>query len=222
MLSTRRSPARARSSSATGRSSWRPRRSCSVLGGTAHLVRVTTSALAELPDSVLIRRFLRGEEAAFRALYGRHTPRLRMIVWRLLGAARRDEVDDVVQETWLAGCRGIHRYAGDAKFSSWLTTIGIRTAYSRFSRCSDAETELFDDLPAPSGPGPASVIDLERALSRLPDHQRAVVVLHDVEGFTHDEIAQQLGIAAGTARAMLSRARSALRRSLNDGVSHVG
>jgi RNA polymerase sigma-70 factor (ECF subfamily) len=56
----------------------------------------------------------------------------------------------------------------------------------------------------------------------LPDHQRVVVVLHDVEGFTHEEIGKQLGIATGTAKATLSRARAALRRMLNDGVSHVG
>jgi RNA polymerase sigma-70 factor (ECF subfamily) len=145
-----------------------------------------------------------------------------MIVVRLLGAARRDEVDDVVQETWLAACRGIHRYAGDAKFSSWLTTIGIRAAYSRFGRSDELETTLFDEIPAPSGAGPASVIDLERALSRLPDHQRVVVVLHDVEGFTHEEIGRHLGIAAGTAKATLSRARAALRVLLTDGVTHVG
>ena len=177
--------------------------------------------LSELTDAALIGRFLGGDEAAFRELYLRHTPRLRMIIMRLLGAARRDEVDDVVQETWLAGCRGIHRFAGDAKFSSWLTTIGIRTTYARFARTLDVESDLFDEIPAP-GVAPGSVIDLERALSLLPDHQRVVVVLHDVEGYTHEEIAKQLGIASGTAKATLSRARSALRRMLNDGVSHVG
>ena len=83
-------------------------------------------------DAALIRRFLAGDEGAFRTLYQRHTPRLRMIVLRLLGP-RRSEVDDVMQETWLAGCRGIHRYNGDAQFASWLTTIGIRTAYRRFN-----------------------------------------------------------------------------------------
>ena len=177
---------------------------------------------SELTDSALIVRFLGGDEAAFRELYLRHTPRLRMIIMRLLGAARRDELDDVVQETWLAGCRSIHRYVGDAKFSSWLTTIGIRTAYSRFARTLDVESDLFDEIPAPSGASPGSVIDLERALALLPDRQRVVVVLHDVEGYTHQEIAEQLGIASGTAKATLSRARSALRRMLNDGVSHVG
>ena len=145
-----------------------------------------------------------------------------MIVVRLLGVARSDEVDDVVQETWLAGCRGIHRYAGEAQFSSWLTTIGIRATYARFSRSGDVETELLDELPAPPDGGPATAIDLERALSRLPDHQRVVVVLHDVEGFTHEEIARHLGVATGTAKATLSRARATLRRLLNDGVSHVG
>jgi RNA polymerase sigma-70 factor (ECF subfamily) len=178
--------------------------------------------LSDLTDAALIGRFLGGDEAAFRELYLRHTPRLRMIVLRLLGASRRDEVDDVVQETWLAGSRGIHRYAGDAKFASWLTTIGIRTAYSRFARAIDVESDLFDEIPAPQGSAPASVIDLERALSLLPDHQRVVVVLHDVEGYTHQEIAEQLGIASGTAKATLSRARSALRRMLNEGMSHVG
>ena len=83
-------------------------------------------------------------------------------------------------------------------------------------------TMVADEIPAPVGAGPASVIDLERALSLLPDHQRIVVVLHDVEGYKHEEIAKQLGIASGTAKATLSRARSALRRMLNDGVSHVG
>jgi RNA polymerase sigma-70 factor, ECF subfamily len=178
--------------------------------------------LSELTDATLIGRFLRGDEAAFRELHLRHTPRLRMIVMRLLGAARRDEVDDVVQETWLAGCRGIHRFAGDAKFSSWLTTIGIRTTYTRFARMPDVESDLFDEIPAPVGAELVSVLDLERALSLLPDHQRVVVVLHDVEGYTHEEIARQLGIASGTAKATLSRARSVLRRMLNDGVSHVG
>jgi RNA polymerase sigma-70 factor (ECF subfamily) len=145
-----------------------------------------------------------------------------MIVVRLLGPRRGDEVDDVMQETWLACCRGVHRFAGGAQFASWLTTIGIRTAYSRFARSTDAEIALFDDLVAVTEDGPATAIDLERALGQLADHQRLVVVLHDVEGFTHEEIGKQRGIATGTAKATLSRARAALRRLLNDGVSHVG
>lgn len=178
-------------------------------------------SLTELTDVALISRFLAGDERAFRELYGRHTPRLRMIVMRMLGASRQSEIDDVVQEAWLGACRGIQRYAGNAKFGSWLTTIGIRAAYSRFATSPNAELVLDDDVPAIQSP-PGSTIDLERALSQLPDHYRAVVVLHDVEGFTHEEIGRQLGIATGTAKATLSRARATLRRWLNDGVTHVG
>jgi RNA polymerase sigma-70 factor (ECF subfamily) len=65
------------------------------------------------------------------------------------------------------------------------------------------------------------MIDLERALAALPDHQRVVVVLHDIEGFTHEEIGEQLGVATGTSKATLSRARHALRLSLNEGASHA-
>jgi len=195
---------------------------CNPFARSPHLGDVTLHPRpSDLSDAALISRFLGGDERAFRTLYVRHTPRLRMVVVRLLGAGRGDQVDDVVQETWLAACRGLHRYAGDAKFASWLTTIGIRTTYARFARSGEVETELFDELPAPAGAGPASVIDLERALSHLPDHQRVVVVLHDVEGFTHEEIARHLGIATGTSKATLSRARAVLRRLLNDGVSHV-
>jgi RNA polymerase sigma-70 factor (ECF subfamily) len=173
----------------------------------------------ELPDGALIRRFLDGDERAFRMLYERHTPRLKMTLVRLLGA-RRQEVEDLVQDTWLAGCRGLHGYRGDAKFSTWLTSIGVRTTLNHLTRGGDRETEMLGEYPALSGGGPATVIDLERALAALPDHQRMVVVLHDVEGFTHDEIGEQLGMASGTSKATLSRARHALRLALSEGVTN--
>lgn len=175
---------------------------------------------AEPPDTTLIRRFLNGDERAFKDLYERHTPRLTMTVRRLLGTVGPD-VDDVVQDAWLAACRGMHSYRGDAKFSSWLTSIGARTAYALLARRHSRETDLRDDVPEPRGDSPASAIDLERALAALPDHQRVVVVLHDVEGFTHEEIAEQLGMAAGTSKSTLSRARRALRESLTSGVSNA-
>jgi RNA polymerase sigma-70 factor (ECF subfamily) len=176
--------------------------------------------MAELPDSVLIHRFLDGDEGAFRTLYHRHTPRLRMIVARLLGANAAD-VDDLVQETWFKGCRGIHGFNGDAKFSTWLTSIGIRTVYSRFAKNGNGHEPLFDEIPAEEPAEPGIAVDLERALALLPNHQRMVVVLHDVEGFTHHEIGRQLGIATGTSKATLHRARTALRRLLNGGVTHA-
>jgi RNA polymerase sigma-70 factor (ECF subfamily) len=175
--------------------------------------------LPELSDLALIRRFLDGDERAFRALYERHTPRLRMLVQRLLGRDRH-ELDDVVQETWIAASRGLHAYRGDAKFGTWLSAIGVRIAFNRLPRVPRDDAELSDDLSSPPEQ-PLTVIDLERAIAALPDHQRVVVVLHDVEGFTHEEIAEQLGIAAGTSKGTLSRARQALRRALTEGVTNA-
>jgi RNA polymerase sigma-70 factor (ECF subfamily) len=168
------------------------------------------------PDSGLIRRFLEGDEQSFRLLYRRHSPRLRAIIARLLGT-RRSDTDDVLQETWLAACRALHQYRGDARFGTWLTTIGIRTARARLL-VRPMTAVLEEDLPSTGSADAPETIDLERALARLPDHQRLVLVLHDVEGFTHDEIAAQLGVAPGTSKVTLSRARQAMRRLLNDGV----
>ena len=182
---------------------------------------VTPSATMEsLSDSVLIRRFLDGDEGAFRSLYDRHTPRLRMVIARLLGQ-RADELDDLVQDAWLRGCRGIHGFNGDAQFSTWLTSIGIRVVYSRFAKVARPEDELGDDVADHRRVEPGIMIDLERAIALLPDHQRAVVVMHDIEGFTHQEIGRQLHIAPGTSKATLSRARCKLRMLLSGGMAHA-
>jgi RNA polymerase sigma-70 factor (ECF subfamily) len=172
------------------------------------------------PDATLVRRFLDGDERAFHALYHRHTPRLRMLIQRLLGRDRH-ELDDLVQEVWIAASRGAHAFRGDAALFTWLASIGIRMTRARLSLVPRNEGELTDDIPSPPDGAPATVIDLERAIAALPDHQRVVVVLHDVEGFTHDEIAEQLGIAIGTSKATLSRARHALRRALTEGVPNA-
>lgn len=166
---------------------------------------------SDLPDTALIGRFLDGDERAFRLLYRRHTPRLRVVVARLLGADA--DADDVVQESWLAACRTLHSYRGDARFGTWLTTIGIRAVGRRLALAEPRAESLQVELEAPVAGGD---IDLERALALLPDHQRAVIVLHDVEGFTHEEIAKHLGFATGTSKGTLSRARAAMRRLLGE------
>jgi RNA polymerase sigma factor (sigma-70 family) len=178
---------------------------------------VTTLAKpSDLSDAALISRFLRGDEISFRALYQRHTPRLRMLVLRLL--ARNDaEADDVVQETWLAGCRGLRRFKGDATFATWLSTIAVRIARHRLRTAQPDDEESAEFVADPTPESPGIRIDLERAIARLPDHQRAIIVLHDVEGFTHAEIADQLGIPTGTSKVTLSRARATLRRLLTEG-----
>ena len=133
---------------------------------------------------MLIRRFLDGDERSFRALYQRHTPRLRAIVMRLLGA-RKQETEDTLQDTWLAAARGIHTFRGDARFSTWLTTIAIRAARTRLFTGDVAFVDFVDETHGTIEQPNVMRIDLERAIERLADHQRLVLVLFDIEGFTH-------------------------------------
>ena len=187
---------------------------------------------ADPSDEILIRRFIRGDEQAFRELYRRHTPRLRMMVLRLLGY-RDADADDVLQDTWLAGCRALPGFRGDARFDTWLTTIAIRTAKRRLARVLDApeinETTIAQDgradfaivASASRGcvSGPDVAVDAERVLQRLSDRSRIVFTLHYLEGFSHEDIARELGIAAGTSRAILSRGLAQLRAHYA-GVTH--
>ena len=164
-------------------------------------------------DGVLIRRFLDGDERAFRLLYRRHAPRLRMLVLRLVRYQDAD-ADDVLQDAWLAACRALRDFRGDARFDSWLSTIALRIARRRMGRLFyDADSTDDMDLAVDTGdraPLDAS-IDAERALRLLPDRSRIVFTLHHMEGFSHDEIARELGIAPGTSRAIVSRALAQLR-----------
>jgi RNA polymerase sigma-70 factor (ECF subfamily) len=163
-------------------------------------------------DRVLIDGFLRGDELAFRALYRRHAPRLRMLILRLLGS-RRSAADDLLQDAWVAACRGLGQYRGDAQFSTWLSAIAIRLVRRHLQWTIDAAA-LEDGEPSDHAASCVERLEVEQALARLTDAQRAVVVLHDIEGYTHEEIAASLGIAAGTSRSLLTRARRALRALL--------
>jgi RNA polymerase sigma-70 factor (ECF subfamily) len=141
-----------------------------------------------------------------------------MTLLRLLGP-RGADIDDVVQDSWVAASRGIHGFQGNAKFSTWLTSIGIRATLAHLARHREQELDLAD-APADDA-SPDAGVDVERLLRLLPEQQRIVVVLHDIEGFTHEEIALQLDIAPGTSKSTLSRARAALRMALSQGVSNA-
>ncbi len=168
---------------------------------------------AQATDRQLALEFLEGSEAAFRLLYRRHTPRLRALVLRLLGASP-DEADDVVQETWLRASAALDRFRWEAALSTWLCGIAVRVAREVLRRGRRWDTEeTVEQLPAPGG-YPGDGIDVERAVAALPARQRAVLVLHDLEGYTHEEIGELLGIVAGTSNSQLAHARETLRGSL--------
>lgn len=169
-----------------------------------------------VPDHALAQALLlRGDERAFRELYSRHTPRLFQFVLRIVGGAEHD-AEDVVQETWIRATEALPTFRWEAAFGTWLTGIGLNVARGLLRKQGRWELPMEPATPEPFRPPPSDGdrIDLERAIALLAAGQRTVLVLHDVEGYSHDEIAERLGIAPGTSKSQLSHARRALRRML--------
>jgi RNA polymerase sigma-70 factor (ECF subfamily) len=167
-------------------------------------------------DRELAEQVLAGDELAFRQLYRRHTPRLYLFVLRVLGGAEAD-AEDVVQETWLKASDALGRFRWEASFGSWLTSIGLnvaREAMRRRGRRNEEEWTDAVDRPAPEPLERVEVMDLERAIRALPDGYRTVLLLHDVEGYRHEEIAERLGVSVGTSKSQLFHARRAMRTAL--------
>jgi RNA polymerase sigma factor (sigma-70 family) len=166
----------------------------------------------ELADAILYY----SEERAFRELYRRHTPRLLGFVGRLLGRSDA-EAEDAIQEIWLRVCRSLDRFRWESNFSTWLLGIGLNVVRDEIRRGARSIEIGMEDFPDP--PAQASFnderIDLERSIEILPDGYRMVLVLHDVEGMKHEEIAQRLDITVGTSKSQLSKARRALRGLLD-------
>ena len=179
-------------------------------------------------DRQLAARVLEGDEIAFRTLYRRHTPRLWPVVLRLLGGpAGRAEAEDAVQETWIRAVEALDGFRWESAFSTWLTGIGLNCAREllrKRARRSETSTDgLLELLEGDSPPDTERRLELEDAIAELPDGYRTVLVLHDLEGYTHPEIADRMGIAVGTSRSQLYHARRAVRQLLEpagEGSSH--
>jgi RNA polymerase sigma-70 factor (ECF subfamily) len=174
--------------------------------------------LAETTDRDLANALLRdGDEDAFRELYARHTGRLYQFVLRMLAGAEV-EAEDVVQETWLRAVERLDGFRWESQLSTWLTGIGINLCRDRLrkrGREVDAKEGTVTPVVAPAVH--EERIDLERAIALLPAGYREVLILHDVEGFTHGEIGERLGIAEGTSKSQLFFARRTMRRLLGTG-----
>ena len=159
----------------------------------------------ELLDRVLQRR----EEEAFRILYGRHSAPVYGLLCRLAG--RNSDASDLLQETWLRAVRHLSLFRGQSAFHTWLTGIALN-CYREWRRRHSRAPGL-DDLD--TRPGLTRAADemaaVTQILAALPPEHREVIVLHDVEGFTHEEIAAALEIEPGTSKTRLSRARRAFR-----------
>lgn len=182
-----------------------------------------------MTEQELLQQARAGDEGAMHALYNRYAPRVYAVVRRIAG----DDglADDWAQEAWIRAFRALPGFRGEAAFSTWLHRVAVNSALQgkRASRRHEEREEPLAVLPGAIGADgtqdPTVLrIALERALDRLPPGMRQVLVLHDVEGFTHDEIGDMLGIAAGTSKSQLSKARAKMRvmlRAAGTGVEGV-
>ena len=185
-------------------------------------VEMRVQAVVPTTDQILAERILGvGDESAFRELYGRHTPRLYQFVLRVMGGDELD-AEDVVQDTWIRATRSLGGFRWESRFETWLTGIGLNLCRNRLrqgGRWDDLDEDTLRKVEVSPG---EDRIDLERAIGLLPAGCRAVLVLHDIEGFKHAEIAEQLGVSEGTSKSQLWSARRHMRRLLGSGHPATG
>lgn len=166
-------------------------------------------------DRALVERLRRhGDRDAFGALYERHTARLYRLALRLC-AGDRFAAEDVVHDAWVAAVPKLASFEWRSALSSWLA--GFVVNFARVRRRPDADVPLEDTdavVEDRALTGTVARVDLERALAALPHGYREVLVLHDIEGLSHEDIGALLGITAGGSKSQLSRARAAMRRQL--------
>ena len=169
------------------------------------------------PIDEVVRRAQQGDVDAFEVIYRRSAPAIFRLCRRMLGDEH--EARDLVQDTFVRAWERLLSYRGQSSLDTWLHRVAVNVVLTHLrstkrdaARLIDADDELFGARSA-DAPDDASM-DIETALARLPAGARTVFALH-VEGYSHDEIAQMTGIAAGTARAQLWRARRALAKVLD-------
>jgi len=158
-----------------------------------------------------------GDAHAFERLYHAHVGRVHSLVRRMLND---EDADEVTQDVFVRAWQKLATYRGEAAFGTWLHRLAVNVILGRRQMLGQRRDRFLPDDTAlatvSAGRGaPEQSLDFETALARLPDGARQVFVLHDVEGYRHEEIANLLGLAVGTSKSQLHRARMALRRHLD-------
>ncbi|HPF69454.1 MAG TPA: RNA polymerase sigma factor [Candidatus Krumholzibacteria bacterium] len=183
------------------------------------------AAAEHAEDLALCERAVAGDRLAFERIYRRHAARIHGLALRLCGD--RGEAEGLVQDTFVRAWFNLAGFQGRGSLPGWLARMAVNIWRDRF-RSRRRGAQLLERLGAEdepggtTGPAPGGVIplllavDLERAVAQLPQGARTVYVLHDLEGYTHPEIADLLGVAVGTVKAHLHRARRLLRLKLTE------
>jgi RNA polymerase sigma-70 factor, ECF subfamily len=170
-------------------------------------------------DAALVAKVQAGDVEAFETLYTQHAARIYGLASRMAGSP--DEGEDLLQEIFLQAYRKLGSFKGDASVGTWLYRLAVnhcldfvRSRRAKMGRVTDTLDEDGAFQPVSPRETPLARIDLERAIARLPEGCREAFVLHDVEGFDHKEVARLLGIAEGTSKSQVFKARMKLRALL--------
>jgi RNA polymerase sigma-70 factor (ECF subfamily) len=169
-----------------------------------------------LPNAdTVIARAKQGDPVALEALYRAYSTPAYNLARRICRTT--EDAEDVLQETFFEVCRSIRNYRGDGSIWGWIRTVTSSKALMRLRRNKYRDTDdLHDELAPAKQASYALRMDLESALDKLSDTARAVVWLHDVEGFTHEEIATQMGKTPSFSKSQLARAHQRLRGWLGE------
>jgi RNA polymerase sigma-70 factor (ECF subfamily) len=176
-------------------------------------------ASTDYDERLLISRARQGDRQAAKTLYDAHARRVHRLVYRICGD--EELARDLTQDTFVRVFQKLSTFRGDAAFATWIHRIAVSVALNairkerRFKRTSE-DLDVANELPAPpNAVEPDLRARLASAIAALPESCRVSVILHDIEGYTHAEIGQMLGIAEGTSKARLFDARTRLRKALS-------
>lgn len=182
------------------------------------MTKASTLDAMSLPDADrVIASAQRGDPQALEQIYRAYSPAVYNLARRICRTT--EDAEDVLQETFFEVCRSIRNYRGDGSVWGWIRSVASSKALMRLRRNKYRDTDDLNDELTPARPAsPALRMDLEAALAHLGETARAVVWLHDVEGFTHEEIGSQMGKTASFSKSQLARAHQRLRVWLDQGV----
>ena len=189
---------------------------------TSKLTEQAAPSAARAEDLALVERCRRGDLGAFEELYRAHAGKLFSVACRMVGNPA--DAEDLLQEIFLSAHRKLDSFRGESALGTWLYRLAMNQCLdylrSRAARTNQV-TDALEEEAGPFEPGEPTLaertvtkMDLERALTRLPEGCRAAFVLHDVQGLEHKEVAQALGIAEGTSKSQVHKARLRLRALL--------
>ncbi len=179
-------------------------------------LNLDTPALSSSRDADDVALAARGDTRAFQRLYHEHKDRVYALARRMAGV---DRAAEMTQDVFVRAWQKLGTFRGEARFSTWLHRLAVNLIISRRSSDTTRRSRFIEDESRIESAAARPVhrelvLDLEAAIERLPSGARAVFVLHDVEGYKHEEVGRLLGISTGTTKAQLHRARMLLRRHL--------